>query len=52
MTEYCVMAWTDGGFAEMRAAVFATREEAERDAAQRRETYPRWRFRVATMEDA
>ncbi len=46
---YAVMAWPDGGFAEMVCESAATREEAEAIKAQKQARYPRWRFRVAEM---
>jgi hypothetical protein len=48
-TSYAVMAWPDGGFAGMLAAVFETQEEALKDKASRAARFSRWRFRVVEM---
>jgi hypothetical protein len=46
-TQFCVMAWPDGGHAEMMVEACNTREAAEFLAEQKRRAHPRWRFRVA-----
>jgi hypothetical protein len=49
---FCVMAWPDGGHAEMMVEACKTREEAEAVRKAKEERYPAWSFRIAEHEEA
>ncbi len=49
-TLYCVMAWPDGGYAEMMVGAFITLAEAEECIKNKEAKYPKWRFRIAEHE--
>jgi len=46
---FALVAWPDGGTAEMLVDSFPTREAAQAARAAKEARYPRWRFRVAEM---
>ena len=48
-TIFCVMAWPNGGTAEMMIETFETMAGAQACRRQKETRYPAWRFRIAEM---
>jgi hypothetical protein len=48
-TFFCVMAWPDGGTAEMMVEACETMTAAQACRRQKETRYPAWRFRIAEM---